>query len=201
MAQRIHPNDLLAYDLYAFACLLAVARRAGVFNPANPNLRRSMLTTGVSSAQVDDILDRAAKVWEAAEQQPPLSDTLTAVEAAEVAADDGWLSEVVTIDLDVFIDNDLEGVLDALGEQLVEGGEILEQISYEVVANRGNSLCVRVSGDASTLLGMHEEEEDDSIDDTSVEEEPNPLAHGLTVHEDLPDFDDLDFGDDEDEDE
>lgn len=193
MAQRIHPGDLLSYDLYAFACVLALAKEAGVFNPADPALRRAMLTRGVSSKQIDEALERAEKVWDDVEHRTPLSDPLDRAEADGVSDDFGRIDELVVVDCDTFCDDPEVTVLEALVAENI----VLYDVSYSVVtAGPGDQLVVSAKARLEP-----EEEEDDSIDDTSVEEEPNPLAHGLTVHEDLPDFDDLDFGDDEDEDE
>lgn len=89
---------------------------------------------------------------------------LTVPEAAAIADADGWITGIVAVDLSVFIANDLEDVLDILGNLLVDDGEILENISYTVIGHRDNSLHIRISGDASTIIADYE---DDKPDDHS----------------------------------
>src|SRR4051812_17445220 len=72
-----------------------------------------------------------------------------------------WVEGVIPIDLDVFSDNTLEGVLDIMSDRLV-GDELLMDISYEVVGHRQNELHLRVSGNAQMCLESEDDQSEGS---------------------------------------
>lgn len=82
----------------------------------------------------------------------PLDKPLT----AEDVDSDGWVRGVIRVELSELISNDLEGVLDILSERLTGSG-LLSDITYDVVGNDGDTLFVRVSGDAG-LIGWATDE-------------------------------------------
>lgn len=163
MPRRVSPDILWHCDAIQFARLIAEAESAGLFEDEDrtATLLDSM---DLTLPDLDALVDRADAAWQSYKDNIPLAAPLTAAEARDAVGADGMLSGVVLVDLDLFLENDLEGVLDALGTALVEGGEILEQISYEVVASRGNELFVRVTGDPSSILGLAEESNDETED-------------------------------------
>jgi len=58
----------------------------------------------------------------------------------------GSMSGIISVDLDEFIDNDIEGLMDIFEERLVDEG-VLGDISYDVVGNgMGNVIHIRVTG-------------------------------------------------------
>lgn len=82
---------------------------------------------------------------------------LTAEELKEAVDEDNYVSVIVPIGLNEFIDNDLEGVLDSLSEATT-GSTLLMDISYAVVGTDDDgNLLVRVSGDATDILEENED--------------------------------------------
>ena len=62
----------------------------------------------------------------------------------------GFVSVTCNIDLSVFIDNDLEGVLDTLSEEAT-GSSCLTNVSYKVTGHEGNTLKILISGDIEAI--------------------------------------------------
>lgn len=80
---------------------------------------------------------------------------------------EGNITGVVLMDLETFIDNDLDGVLDLLSGALT-GSPLLMQVEYTVVGVKSqdsNTLFVQVSGDPSEILAMQEDEYGDDPED------------------------------------
>lgn len=65
--------------------------------------------------------------------------------------DHGFITALVTVDLDEVIHGSQESVLDLLSRAAV-GSELLQDISYEVVGGQGDTLVLSVSGDVSALV-------------------------------------------------
>lgn len=167
MAKYQPPEVMWAYDKIQFARLIAEAEAAGLLedDPDNkPSRLREMLDSmDLDQGQLDELLGRAQEFWDTYREKElrVLASPLTVAEAKAIAGDDAMIQGVVAVELSTFVDNDLEGVLDALGKSLVDGGELLAGISYEVVGQQGNTLYVLVSGDASGIFECHDDDEDD----------------------------------------
>lgn len=70
----------------------------------------------------------------------------------------GFMSVVVPVEVGELISNDLEWVLDILSEKAT-GTTFLNNISYEVVRNTGNTLYVRVTGQVDLIDDLEEVDE------------------------------------------
>lgn len=80
------------------------------------------------------------------------------------AENDGYIEGAIFIDISFLMDNDFESILDEMSEKLT-GGPLLMDIAYEHIpaASSVDTLCFKVSGDASDIL--REEEGDEDGDD------------------------------------
>lgn len=65
--------------------------------------------------------------------------------------ENGYVTDVVRVDLDDVIVRDREGFLDLLSTRLT-GDELLMDIEYNVVGHDGDTLFIRVSGNVSGIL-------------------------------------------------
>ena len=82
-----------------------------------------------------------------------------------IAARDGdnFVEGYVRVHISTLIDNDFEGFLDIISEELV-GNDLLMDINYDVVAlAEDNTLVLKVSGDVSNII---DESDDDDADET-----------------------------------
>lgn len=105
----------------------------------------------LSTANIAELFTRASAYWDYIKANKPLSKPLTVDEAC-ARAEHGMISGVVEVDINVFVRHDLDGVLDELGEFLVDGGSCLCGTDYTIVGQQGNTLLVDVSGDIVLLL-------------------------------------------------
>jgi hypothetical protein len=81
---------------------------------------------------------------------------MTVAEADAAAGEGCYITGVVAVDLDELVDNDLEGLLDILGERLVEHGLLLSDISYRVAGVQdAETLLVEVKGDIGMILDSY----------------------------------------------
>ncbi len=85
-------------------------------------------------------------------------DVMTLAEIKEKSADN-YVNEVVPVSLHDLIDNDLEGFLDIVSEQLLGDLGVLSDISYEVVGSGiSDDVHIRVEGYAELFDEMEEVE-------------------------------------------
>lgn len=128
---------------HEFEAKLLVLRRKGL-----PAMVKAMAESGMTPGQVFCSLGLAdpAAPQESTWDFTPLDKPLT----KEDVDADGWVRGVIRMELSEFINNDLEGVLDLLSERLTGSG-LLSDIAYEVVGHDGDTLFVRVSGDAGLI--------------------------------------------------
>lgn len=83
-------------------------------------------------------------------------DVMTLAEIKEKSADN-YVNEVVPVSLHDLIDNDLEGFLDIVSEQLLGDLGVLSDISYEVVGSGiSDDVHIRVEGYAELFDEMEE---------------------------------------------
>jgi hypothetical protein len=71
----------------------------------------------------------------------------------------GYITGEVAVDLGVFIDHLLEGVIDVLSEALT-GSSLLMDVGWRVVGHDGDTLGLLVSGDPSEVAQYADEEEE-----------------------------------------
>jgi hypothetical protein len=93
------------------------------------------------------------------------------------AVESGFITVRVEVELSKFIDNDLEGVLDLLSEKAT-GTELLGNIAYNVVAHRGNTLEIEVTGNVGSI-DEAEEVDHDTIDLKEFEVEVTRIGYGV----------------------
>ncbi len=73
--------------------------------------------------------------------------------------ENNYVEGYVQVHISTLIDNDLEGFLDIISEELI-GSDLLMDINYEVVGvEEGNELIIKVRGDVSAVLETEEEGE------------------------------------------
>lgn len=85
-------------------------------------------------------------------------DVMTRAEIKEKSADN-YINEVIPVSLHDLIDNDLEGILDIMSEQLLGLQGVLSDISYEVVGSgMSDDIHIRVEGYAELFDEMDEVE-------------------------------------------
>ena len=73
--------------------------------------------------------------------------------------ENNYVEGYVQVHVSTLIDNDLEGFLDIISEELI-GSDLLMDINYEVVGvEEGNELIIKVTGDVSGVLETEEEDE------------------------------------------
>ena len=85
-------------------------------------------------------------------------DVMTRAEIKEKSADN-YVEEVIPVSLHDLIDNNLEGFLDVMTEQLLGEQGLLSDIEYEVVGSgMSDDIHIRVSGYAELFDEMDEVE-------------------------------------------
>lgn len=113
-----------------------------------PAMVKAMAELGMTPGQVFCSLGLADPAYpqESTWDTAPLDKPLTEKDVDS----DGWVRGVIRLELSELISNDLEGVLDIMSERLTGSG-LLSDIAYEVVGHDGDTLFVRVSGDARLI--------------------------------------------------
>lgn len=86
-----------------------------------------------------------------------LAKPLTLREIMSHKTEDDYIEGVIAVDIEDLINNDLEGVLDMLSEQLTNS-YLLMSMGYEVVGHEGNTLHMKVWGDVSMIIERETEE-------------------------------------------
>ena len=95
-------------------------------------------------------------------KEPPKDSKLSISDMKEMAAkNNGYVEGIVFIDLCFLMDNDFETILDELSEKLT-GSTLLMGVEYTHIPEKStvDTLCFKVSGDASELLEAEYEDED-----------------------------------------
>lgn len=82
-----------------------------------------------------------------------LDEPLNREQIEETMDEHDFVSGVVEIGLNEFIEYTYEGILDLMSERLI-GNDLLMAIDYDVVGHEGNMLHIRVAGDVSEALGL-----------------------------------------------
>ncbi len=72
--------------------------------------------------------------------------------------ENNYVEGYVQVHVSTLTDNDLEGFLDIISEELI-GSDLLKDINYEVIGvEEGNELIIKVTGDVSGVLETEEED-------------------------------------------
>ena len=69
----------------------------------------------------------------------------------EMMNEKGMVEGIIEVDIHEFINQDLEGFLDLISERLT-GSPLLNGSNYDVVGREGDSILLKVTGDASLIL-------------------------------------------------
>lgn len=86
------------------------------------------------------------------------------------AEGDGYVSGVIALSVDTIAEADYERFLDLISTELT-GTDLLMDLSYAVVGTRGELILLNVTGDPSTILDGHDDEDGTDQDDTDEDED------------------------------
>lgn len=104
----------------------------------------------------DQIEDITAYELTAKADYKVLSEPLGVTELRTLMDGDGHVSGVVEVELGTVIREDHETFLDTLSMKLT-GSELLMDVNYDVVGHAGDTLHIRVEGDASEIVKDEDE--------------------------------------------
>lgn len=88
-----------------------------------------------------------------------LDTPLSAYEIGVRADEDGWVSGLATMDMSDLIDNDIEGVNDKIGNELVGSELLMEPSATPVSVLDSGTLLMKYEGNASAIIEGFDDEE------------------------------------------
>lgn len=88
-----------------------------------------------------------------------LDTPLSPYEIGARADEDGWVSGLATMDMSDLIDNDIEGINDKIGNELVGSELLMEPNATPVSVLDGGTLLMKYEGNASAVIEGFDEDE------------------------------------------